>query len=193
MRFAAFACALLALAGCAGRRETVRESPVEASRVATVAADEHWGFDGRIAVSNGNDGGSGRIAWRQDGERVDITIRAPVSGQTWRLAGDARDGYELSGTKREPVRDRDAEALLHRETGWRVPVAALGSWVRGVAAGGAKPRYGEDGLPTELREAGWTIEYRRFAGSGSDALPTRIVAHRGALQVRLAIAAWTDG
>ena len=51
----------------------------------------------------------------------------------------------------------------------------------------------EKRLPAELREAGWTIEYRRFAGTGTDALPTRIVAHKGALQVRLAIAAWTDG
>lgn len=193
MRLAAAACALLALAGCAGHREVVRASPTEAARVAAVAADERWGFDGRIAVSNGNDGGSGRIAWRQQGDRVDITIRAPVSGQTWRLAGDARDGYELSGTKREAVRDGDAEALLHRETGWRVPVAALGSWVRGTAADGAKPRYGGNGLPAELREAGWTIEYRRFAGAGDAALPTRIVARKGPLQVRLAIASWNDG
>lgn len=189
-RIAALACALL-LAGCAAQRETTR--PVaDDGRAAALAQVTEWGFDGRIAVSNGKDGGSGRIAWRQDDGRVDITIRAPVSGQTWRLTGD-RGGYELSGTKREPVRDTDAEALLFRETGWRVPVAALGRWVRGLPATRATPSAGDDGLPAELREAGWTIEYKRYDAGRTHALPTRIVARKGELEVRLAIASWSHG
>lgn len=187
------ACLLLLLAGCAAKREVVRAPAGDTTRATAVAGVSRWGFDGRIAVSNGNDGGSGRIAWRQDGERLDITIRAPVSGQTWRLVGDRALGYELSGTKREPVRDADAEALLARETGWRVPVAALERWVRGLPAGAARPRFNEDGLPAQLREAGWTIEYRRFDTARTPALPTRIVARNGLLQVRLAIASWDHG
>jgi outer membrane lipoprotein LolB len=193
MRGSAIAIALLVFAGCATRREAVREPVGDDARAAAVAAVSSWGFDGRIAVSNGNDGGSGRIAWRQEGSRLDITIRAPVSGQTWRLAGDRERGYELSGTKRERVRDVDAEALLARETGWRVPVAALERWVRGLPAGAVRPRFGENGLPAQLREAGWTIEYRRYDTARPQALPTRIVARNGALQVRLAIASWNHG
>jgi len=192
-RFAVAACTLLLLAGCAAQREATRPAAGEPARAEALATTSRWSFDGRIAVSNGKDGGSGRIAWQQEGETVDITIRAPVSGQTWRLAGGDEGGYELSGTKRESVRDADAEALLFRETGWRVPVAALGSWVRGLPAGRAQPRYGEDGLPAELREAGWTIEYKRFDRSGAQPLPTRIVARKGSLQVRLAIATWRHG
>jgi outer membrane lipoprotein LolB len=192
-RAVAATCVLLLLAGCATRRDAVREPAGEAVRASAVAAVSSWGFAGRIAVSNGNDGGSGRIDWRQDGERLDITIRAPVSGQTWRLAGDRDAGYELSGTKREPVRDANAEALLFNETGWRVPVAALERWVRGLPAARGRPRFGDDGLPAELREAGWTIEYRRFDTARPQALPTRIVARKGPLQVRLAIAKWDHG
>jgi outer membrane lipoprotein LolB len=193
IRAVAATCALLLLAGCATRREVVREPSGDARRATAVAEVSSWGFAGRIAVSNGNDGGSGRIDWRQDGERLDITIRAPVSGQTWRLSGDRDGGYELSGTKRESVRAGDAEMLLFNETGWRVPVAALERWVRALPAGRAQPRFGDDGLPAELREAGWTIEYRRFDTARAPALPTRIVARKGPLQVRLAIATWNHG
>lgn len=190
--FAMAACATLLLAACATSRPTVRAPVAPDLRSQALAQIGQWSFDGRIAVSDGKDGGSGRIAWRQDGEHVDITIRAPVSGQTWRLVGDD-GGYELSGTRREPVRDIDAEALLFRETGWRVPVAALARWVRALPAAGEAPLFGDDGLPKALDERGWHIEYRAYGTTGAAALPTRLVARRANLQVRLAIANWNHG
>ena len=48
-----------------------------------------WSLQGRIAVSNGRNGGSGRIDWIQQGRQYDVSLSAPVTRQSWRLVGDA--------------------------------------------------------------------------------------------------------
>ena len=75
----------LALGGCS--RQTVRPSvPSETpSFQGNQRVPEAWHLSARLAVSNGQDGGSGRLEWTQQGEFFDVTLRAPVSGQNWQL------------------------------------------------------------------------------------------------------------
>ena len=48
---------------------------------------ERTEFDlgGRIAISDGDDGGSGRFEWQQRGQAYTLRFVAPVSGRSWRL------------------------------------------------------------------------------------------------------------
>lgn len=188
--------AALALGACAVRpaREAPDAAVFLAARAEAMQPWQAWSFDGRVAVRNGKEGGSGRIRWREGGGRYEISLRAPVSATTWVLSGDPVQ-CELRGVAPQPLRGIDPGELLARETGWHLPVAHARSWVRGLALDPANARLGplRDGLPQVLEEDGWAVEFREWApaGAGRPPMPKRIVARRAPWEVRLAIAGWS--
>src|SRR3546814_17653464 len=83
---------------------------------AVLSGQQHWQLQGRIALSLGDDGGSGRLLWQHDGADFSIQVSAPVSRQSWRLSthggwarlagldGGPREGAEIgSASCRERV------------------------------------------------------------------------------------------
>ena len=198
------ACALAAFVACAfaactpqAVRAPVPVDPAEAARQdAARAALADWSLSGRVAISGGRQGGSGRIDWTQQGGRYDITLSAPVTRQGWRLGGDARHA-RLDGIQGGAREGDDVEALLRDATGWDIPVRALVDWVRGVPAdasafGDPRMAYGAGQLPASLEQAGWRIDYREWHAAATDrpALPRRIEAQRGDARVRLVVDDW---
>lgn len=200
----AAACAGL-LSACAGTAVRTTAPPVsiamaeQAQRARLDVLREHpqWSLQGRVAVSNGHDGGSGRIDWRQDGPQYTVALSAPITRQSWRLSGDERSA-RLDGLESGPRSGSDAQALLRDATGWNIPVAALSSWVRGAPDSDLPPavvQYGVDGHPAHLQQAGWRIDYSHWQqdpGLGI-ALPARLDATYGEAKVRLVIDQWQDG
>lgn len=157
-----------------------------------------WVLAGRAALSNGREGGSGRIDWRQGGGDTRVTLSAPVTRQSWTLALGA-EGAALDGVPNGPLRGPDAGELLQQATGWRIPVAALGCWLRGARAdarlhGPAVVTYGADLRPLRLEQAGWTVEFADWvtASGQPGELPGRIQAQRGDDRVRLLVDRWGD-
>jgi outer membrane lipoprotein LolB len=150
-----------------------------------------WSLVGRLALSNGRDGGSGRIAWVQEGAAYDLQMQAPVSRQTWRLqVGPA--GARLDGLEGGVRIDADPVGLLLRETGWLLPLADLAFWVRGVRGDGqAELTFGGDGLPQRLQQRGWIVDYRDWDRERRPPLPRKMFAQRGEQKVRLVIERWT--
>lgn len=193
------AVAAWALSACVSQppRAPAPADPVAARQVeAQRRALGDWSLSGRVALSNGRQGGSGRIDWKQRGDRYEISLAAPVTRQSWRLAGDARHA-RLEGVEGGPREGDDAEALLRGATGWDIPVRALADWVRGVPApeadfGTAGVAAGADNLPASIEQAGWRIDYRDWyaAGAGQPALPKRLDAQRGEARVRLVLDDW---
>jgi len=163
------------------------------AREQALRADPEWSLEGRIAVSSGRNGGSGRIEWVQDGPRFDVSLSAPVTRQSWRLVGDGV-AARLEGLEGGPRDGDDATALLRQSTGWEIPVAALADWIRGaraLAAGTATVDYGADGRLSRLQQAGWTIDYRwpeaQEAAATGPELPVRLDARRDDASVRLIV------
>ncbi|GHC08095.1 outer-membrane lipoprotein LolB [Thermomonas carbonis] len=212
------ALAMVVLAGCRGLPVADQAAPVETvigSQADSAAAIAHrqrvlqlglaegdctspaWAMTGRVALSNGKHGGSGRITWSQSAGKARIELTAPVTRQGWALDVDA-EGATLHGVPDGPVRGADAAALLRERTGWDIPVAGLGCWVRGAwaneaAFGAASVGYGEDGRVQLIEQAGWTIDYADWkldAASGVD-LPARITALRNTDRVRLVVDHWS--
>ena len=190
------------LSGCASqvRRAELPPAQVEAAMAAQAARESElraagdWSLAGRVAVSNGRDGGSGRMDWQQQGERYTVSLSAPVTRQSWQLTGDARQA-RLDGVEGGPRMGPDAGALLREATGWDIPVVALRDWVRGVRAAAAGPadiRFGADALPARIEQGGWVIEYVWPAQPATPALPARIDARRGEARVKLIVDRW-DG
>src|SRR5678816_3362672 len=88
LRSAAILITLAALAACAPVR--VRETAVTSAsmdaREAALAPRTHWQIEAHISVSDGRDGGSGDLVWQQNGESYSFTVRAPVTGESWKLS-----------------------------------------------------------------------------------------------------------
>lgn len=208
MRQAAGALLALALTGCASLVPPKAVGDVAAGdaaqrvRVAALGlangdcAAPAWFLIGRVALSNGRQGGSGRVEWTQAAGVQRLQLSAPVTRQSWVLEADAT-GAVLQGVTDAPLRDADAARLLRETTGWEIPVVALGCWVRGAAAaaaalGPARIAYGGDLLPRRIEQGGWTVDYDGWStgAAGDLPLPGRIEVRRGDDRVRLVVDRW---
>ncbi|HEV8694359.1 MAG TPA: lipoprotein insertase outer membrane protein LolB [Lysobacter sp.] len=162
------------------------------ARETKLRAQSGWSLSGRIAVSTGSKGGSGRIDWSQQGANYEVALSAPVTRQSWKLSGNTT-WARLEGLEGGPREGADAAQLLHETTGWDIPVIALADWVRGVrseALGTAAVRYGADHRLAQLEQGGWIINYAWPEGGAIDALPLRLDAARNGAKVRLLIDEW---
>ncbi|HVR81531.1 MAG TPA: lipoprotein insertase outer membrane protein LolB [Luteimonas sp.] len=170
----------------------------QATREARLSSAGDWNLQGRVALSNGRNGGSGRIDWRQNGDHFEVALSAPVTRQSWRLTGDTASA-RLEGLAGGPREGADATQLLQEATGWEIPVAALSAWVRGAhadeAIGPARMQFAADGRLSRIEQGGWTIDYSDWAAQpGLDIeLPNRLNAVRGDAKVRLIVDAWSEG
>ncbi|WP_447936532.1 lipoprotein insertase outer membrane protein LolB [Thermomonas fusca] len=207
MKWAACALPGLLLAGCASlpppaSGDAAAGEAAQRVRIGALGladgdcAAPAWSLVGRVALSNGRQGGSGRIEWTQAAGVQRLQLSAPVTRQSWTLEVDA-GGAALQGVADAPLRDPDPARLLREATGWDIPVAALGCWVRGAAAtlpglGPARIEYGVDLLPRRIEQGGWTVEYDGWRG-GADglALPGKVETRRGEDRVRLVVDQWT--
>lgn len=157
---------------------------------------ERTRFDlsGRIAISDGKDGGSGRFEWQQRGLAYTLRFVAPVSGRNWRL--EVQPGQALLIESNGAVRVADsAEELLQRELRWHLPADALRYWVLGMRAPGASSEleFDDDGQLALLRQSGWEIQYIEFDQAQDPPLPRKVFARSGEHQVRIAVRKWTFG
>ena len=196
--FAIVALALLASA-CAMQPAKPTLPPVvgsaeanQAARAAKLATSPNWSMTGRIAVTNGQQGGSGRIEWKQDGARYAATLSAPVTRQSWRVNGGV-DGATIEGLSGGPRSGPDASALVFEATHWRVPVGALGDWLLGLQRSGDSVHFGSDGRVDRIEGEGWVVGYSDWRSAGGVELPGRIEAVHGTAKVKLVVDAWTLG
>lgn len=186
--------ALLSGCGVSPQRPTLPDAmatAAQAEREALLAQYPQWTFTGRIAVSDGRDGGSGQIQWIQDGLHFQITLSAPVTGRSWRLSGEP--GFaRLEGLEQGPYEGRDAEQLLREHLGWNVPMADLAAWARGLRADPTgRIEFQPSGLPSLIEQHGWRIEYRQFDPvEGGLAMPQRVFASHDQHRIRLQVKAW---
>jgi outer membrane lipoprotein LolB len=191
-RLAAALC-LLALTACAPvatHIPAVADEAAQQAREAALAVRADWAFHGRVAISQGEQGGNAGIRWRQHGADFDIELSAPITRQSWRLA--SRDGQvTLAGLEGGERRGTDAEALLLEATGWRIPVAAMAAWARGARGQGSRAEFSSDpqGRPATLLQDGWSVEYRGWF-PGDPPLPQKVFARQGEAGVRLVVEAW---
>ncbi len=188
--------AFVLLAACAPVRvrNAVPSAPealaAQAAREAALAPVTRWTLEARIAVS-GENGGSGDLTWRQDGETYAFSVRA-VNGKVLRLSGDA-DRAVLEGVDAQPSFGTDPERLLRERLGAEVPFAALRRWALGLSLSTtpAQWRFDARNLPAELVQSGWTVDYRDWFTDRAPALPKLVFATRGKDKVKLAIQSWT--
>lgn len=177
--------------GCAAPGGVTRDGPsVQAERERMILEREDWALRGRIAVSDGKDGGSARVNWDAGPEQYELWIYAPLAQGTWRLEGGP-DTAVLSGPKGS-FQGADAQSLLSRHLGWHLPVSGLRHWVRGVRAPGPVEdvEYDARGRLAILKQDGWTVTYTQWASYPGLDMPRRIEADFPPYQVKLVVQDW---
>lgn len=206
---------VLALGGCASRGVRPQATPQltdpaaiaaaqarQATREAWLGEWPQWQFQGRVAVSQQSKGGNGRIEWRQDSDRYEVSLSAPVTRQSWRLSGDLHSGAgRLEGLEGGTREGEDAEQLLREATGWEIPLQSLLHWARGMPDATyrtdepAQMEFAADGRLRSLRQQDWRIDYQEwFEPEGErPAMPRRIEASRAGARVRLIVDQWNIG
>lgn len=148
-----------------------------------------WHLGGRIAIRTEDEGWQASIDWRQQGQDYVIQLVGPLGQGSLRLQGDGR--FVTLSDGESTLVDEDAEALLYRQMGWRVPVSALRHWALGLPApGAAEQEINSQGLLARLRQAGWSIEFRDYIRRGELALPGRLFISNHNAQVRLVVDRW---
>jgi outer membrane lipoprotein LolB len=183
------------LAACAPMRVKQNAPTPEAlaaqdAREAALAGKSRWSLEARIAVS-GENGGSGDLLWRQDGDTYSFSVRG-ANGKTLRLSGDAGRAV-LEGVDAQPEVGSDPQVLLRERLGTDVPFAALRRWVLGLRVDGepAQLQFDEQQLPAQLVQNGWTVEYLDWFADRHPALPKKVFATRGKDKVKLIIQSWS--
>jgi outer membrane lipoprotein LolB len=201
-----FAAALpLLLAACV-HKETVRPPAPKAdysvlldeqrAREHMLAKTDHWVLQGKIGVSgpvNGkSEGGSGTLTWTQNGTSYDFVVRGPVGSKSFRLSVTP-DGAVLEGLNGGPQRGPDPETLVENAMGWHLPFRDLRAWVLGLRseAGPADFKFGDDGLPSQMVQGGWTVSYPGWDTSRTPAVPSKVFAENPPYKVKLSVESWS--
>lgn len=183
------------LAGCAAPapRPTPPMTDHEpyAQRAAAVGAWTRWGLTARLGIDDGQDGGSGRLDWRVDGESSTLDFRGALGRGAWRLSIDP-EGATLLRADGSEVHANSIAELVIAETGLSLPVAALQWWVRGLPQPVPEFRWSLDdqGLVQELEQLGWQVHYNRYMDYGTLRMPRRLEATDGVQRVNLAVSRW---
>lgn len=199
MRRLAWICAvLLVLPACAPRAirpvaelDLARGEQLLSERESRLFERDRFELAGRIAISDGKDGGSGRFDWQQRGPAYSLRFVAPVTARSWRL--EAQPGQALLIESNGAVRVANSAAeLLQRELRWQLPSDSLRYWVLAMRAPGAEsePEFAADGQLALLRQSGWEIHYVEYDDTQDPPLPRKLFARSGEHQVRISVRSW---
>jgi outer membrane lipoprotein LolB len=128
---------------------------------------------GRIAARYRDEAFSGIVSWRHAADGDEMLISTPMGQGVARIV---RQGEAISVTTAEgrEYSDRDGEALTERVLGFRLPLAGLADWVRGLPA-------------PALEERGWKVEYQE---RDADGRPARLRVTYPGVELRLVISDW---
>lgn len=174
-------------------------APLYDQRFNRLSEFESWTLEGRLAISDEADGGSGSLSWRQAGSSSRMDFHGALGRGAWRLVADA-SGAELEFADGTLHRAPSIDTLVRGQVGWAVPLESLAWWVRGLAAPGEIQwrLLDENGRLSELGQDGWRIEFSRYGEvgdpgggqAGGMSMPLRMTARQAARTVKLAIRKW---
>ncbi|VAW82060.1 hypothetical protein MNBD_GAMMA12-799 [hydrothermal vent metagenome] len=161
-------------------------------RIAKLRLVSTWNIRGRVSIVTGNDGWGGSIRWKQVDANYDIRIVGPLGqGGIW-LQGSPGFVELRSSKNKKPITATDAEALLYRQMGWKIPVSGMRYWVLGLYGPGKieSIKYNKEGLPSEFVQSGWTIRWSRYRKAEGMQFPAKIYLNNDRFRVKMIVKQW---
>ncbi|WP_395374417.1 lipoprotein insertase outer membrane protein LolB [Marinicella sp. W31] len=180
-------CMLVSVLSACTRHQVRHTTDVNYQNLADVS---DWKIEGKIAFSDGRDGGSGKFNWQAEDDAVQVELRAPLGQGSWRLNEEANGEARLYSGKDDFVTAEDAEILVSRQIGWHVPWHALKAWLRVTPHQQAQATEKQEDNILVISEQGWRIEYKKWSNASGRLLPTRITARKEPYSIKLSIRKW---
>lgn len=150
----------------------------------------HWQLSGRLAVQNDHEAWHMSLEWQQRLDRYSLNIIAPLGQGAMKLHGDEIQ-VMLITDEGETLNSSDPDLLLYQQFGWKVPVSALRYWVLGLPApGDHQPTLDEYGRLSQLKQAGWEIEFIDYQPQLGVELPRKVFINNHLATVKLVISNW---
>jgi outer membrane lipoprotein LolB len=151
-----------------------------------------WTLTGRLAASNGKDGGSGSLIWHQQGLNSQMSFRGALGKGAWEL--DAVPGQ--ASLRFADGREYSAPSIAQLVTAHmqaKLPVEALSWWVLGLTHPNALAdrQLDAEGGVTTLKQLGWDVHFSNYKLEEQVWLPGKLVARNEQHSVKLAISSWS--
>jgi outer membrane lipoprotein LolB len=182
-----FALVLLGvLAGCA------TQAPIPTSgALPDPAAWRHWTAGGRLALSTGEQGGSGSFVWNQDGQTSRLDLRGPLGAGALQVVVGP-DGLALADGSGRQLDAEAARSALKARLGADLPWSSLSYWMLGVPAPGAAATVDDPdaGQRRVIEQSGWRIDYDAYTAAHGTMLPRRFTATREGVRVKVIVDNW---
>ena len=185
------------LAGCASTPEAPPDEAPEVlfeRRLAQLAGLSGWEATGRIGLRTPEDSVALSMGWYQNGSDWRIHLSGPLAAGSMRLDGDATQ-VALRASDGTTDTAPDAETLLARHTGYRLPVDVLGDWLIGIPSPefDAEVDLDDFGRPELIRQVGWEVRYAEYQSADGIDMPVRMDLRGPDLRVRVVIRDWSLG
>lgn len=165
------------------------QRPPPADRLGYARAALPFEVFGKIGMPRG----SANLRWRQQGEAFELRFWGPFGTGVAEIHGTPEHVRFVRG---DVQREGEPSQILSAELGWKIPVAALAYWIRGLQAP-AWPSGEERVLASGGRafdQAGWTIAIERYARQPDGGeLPERLVATGPEGRFVIAVQSWRVG
>ena len=174
------------------------ESPAFAqayqTRFGQISLLDQWTLDGRLAISNGKDGGSGNLLWQNNAGITRMSFRGALGKGAWQLQTE-ENGVRLELANGTVHHAASVAELVLKQVGWKVPVDALAWWIKGLAYPDKwdSRSLDENGRLTKLRQFGWDVDFSNYGQSDGYWLPRKLTARRGEYSVKMAVRSWRLG
>nr|WP_298375389.1 lipoprotein insertase outer membrane protein LolB [uncultured Halomonas sp.] len=188
---------LVLLAGCAAQTpipEAPRQSGDWSAQLERLTSLDRWRLAGKVGLRTADDATSANLDWQQAPFFYRMMISGPFGAGRSTLDGSP-EGVTLT-TPDGRFSARTPEQLMQQQLGWSLPISALDYWMRGLPAPNAPHEMQTDDrdFPRELRQSGWTIDYRDWAWApalnGGLWLPQRLVMTFDDLRATLVVNQW---
>jgi len=174
----------------------VNKQSVWAKRQAVLRQRMSWQLAGRAGVAYRGENWPFALNWQQHSpSSYRMVIQHPLTKSTLGIINKTARQVTLEANGRI-YRDTSAERLIEKNLGVKMPVKGMRYWVLGILSPEhprSMPILDGIGRPRQIKQAGWTIDYLRYAGNQLTALPTLIKVHRTSpepVQVKLSVKKW---
>jgi len=160
-------------------------------RKAETATISSWELKGAMAAKNKAKAWSASMNWVQHGPNsYQIRLMGPLGGGTVLINKLGNTVTFQDGAKKES--STNAEELLLKQTGIRLPVNNLYYWVRGLPAPGPVQAEKHDRFNhlSQLRQSGYTIDFNQYTSVKGIDLPSSIRLVGNGVMVKVIIKSW---
>jgi outer membrane lipoprotein LolB len=189
---------LLLLASCSSKPiKTDLPREVSPRQVSLVNLD-HWQLHARIGLRSNDRSGTATLIWEEEPRQRKLRLIGPLGGGLILLQQD-ENGVTITDGKGKIWQEKDASKLIHRVTGWQIPVSGLRWWLLGLAEPDSKAEstFNASQHLARVQQDGWVVTLDKYRPYGDYELPSNIVVesefdkqHERYLRAKLIVKDW---